>query len=56
MHGGQGTGAGPLLRLRGARAVGTFGAGKDAAGGEDEDVAVGELLFEFAGKTGMKVC
>lgn len=38
-----------LLGLRGARAVGTFGARKDAAGGEDEDMAVGELLFEFAG-------
>jgi len=31
---------GALLRLRGAAAVGTFGAGEDAAGGEDEDVAV----------------
>lgn len=38
-----------FLGLRGARAVGTFGAREDAPGGEDEDVAVGELLFEFAG-------
>ena len=39
---------GAFLRLRSARAVGTFGAGKDAAGGEEEDVSVGELFFEFA--------
>jgi len=38
-----------FLRLRSARAVGTFGAREDAAGGEDQDVAVGEFLFEFAG-------
>ncbi len=38
-----------LLGLRGAGAVGAFGTGKNAAGGEEEDVPVGELLFEFTG-------
>ena len=49
VHGRQGAAVGPLLGLRGAGAGGAFGAGQDAAGGEEEDVAVGELLFEFAG-------
>ena len=40
MHGRQGAAVRALLRLRGARAVGSFGAGEDAAGGEEEDVAV----------------
>ena len=34
MHGGQGARVRALLGLRGARAVGAFGAGEDAAGGE----------------------
>ncbi len=51
MHGGQSAGAGSFLGLRGAAAVGSFGTGQDAAGGEDEDVAVGELLFQLAGET-----
>jgi len=38
--------------LGGTGAVGTLGTGKDAPRGEDEDVAVGELLFEFTGETG----
>lgn len=50
MHGRQGAAVGPLLGLRRAGAVGAFGAGQDAARGEEEDVAVGELLFEFAGQ------
>ena len=50
MDGGQGAGAGALLGLRGAAAVAAFGAGEDAAGGYDEDVAVGELLFKLAGE------
>ena len=50
MHGGQGAGARPLLRLRGARAVRAFGTGQDAARGEEEDLAVGELLLELAGE------
>jgi len=36
-----------LLCLVGARAVGALGAGKDAARGDEEDVAVGELLLEL---------
>lgn len=53
MHGGQGTAVRALLRLGGARAVGTFGPGQDAARGEEEDVTVGELLFEFARQAAM---
>lgn len=49
VDGGKDAGMKALLGLRGARAVGTFGTGKDAAGGEEEDVTVGEFLFEFAG-------
>jgi len=41
-----------LLRLRGTAAVGAFGAGKDAARCEKDDLAVGEFLFEFPGETG----
>ena len=44
----QGSGTGPLLGLVAAAAVGAFWAWQDAAGREDEDVAVGELLFELA--------
>ena len=50
MHGSQGSRAGTLLGLAGARAVGSFWAGENAAHGEDQDVAVGELLLEFAGQ------
>ena len=49
VDGGKDAGMRALLGLRGARAVGTVGTGKDAAGGEEEDVTVGEFLFEFAG-------
>ena len=48
---GQCSGAGTLLGERGARAVGALGAGKDAARGEDQDVAVGELLLELTGES-----
>jgi hypothetical protein len=48
MHRGQGTGTGSFLGLRGSTAVGAFGTGQDASGSEDEDVAVGEFLFELA--------
>ena len=41
-----------FLGLRGARAIGTFGAGENTARREEEDVAVRELLFEFACQTG----
>ena len=50
VDGRQRAGARTLLRLRGAAAVAALGAGQDAAGGDDEDVAVGELLFEFTGE------
>ena len=49
MHRRQRAAVRTFLRLRGARAVGAFGAGEDASGGEEEDVAVGELFFELAG-------
>lgn len=47
---GQSTGTGALLGSGVARASGTLGAGQDAAGGEDQDVAVGELLLELTGE------
>ena len=52
VHGGECAGARALLRLRGAAAVAAFRAGEDAARGDDQDVPVGELLFEFAGQAG----
>jgi hypothetical protein len=48
---GESAGAGALLLLVVAAAGGALGAGKDAARGEDEDVAVGELLLELTGET-----
>jgi hypothetical protein len=48
---GQGSRTGTLLGLRGARPVGALGAGKNAAGSNDQDVAVGELLLELTGET-----
>ena len=48
MDGSQGPRTGPFLGLVAAAAVGAFRARQDAAGREDEDVAVGELLFELA--------
>ena len=50
VDGGQGARAGPLLRLRGARAAASFGAREDAARGQEDDVLGGEFLFELAGK------
>jgi hypothetical protein len=41
-----------LLGLAGARAVAALGAGQDAAGSDDEDVAVRELLLELTGQAG----
>lgn len=49
VHGRQSTGVGTFLRLRRTTAVATFRARKDPTGGKEEDVALGELLFEFAG-------
>ncbi len=51
MNGGQGSAARTLLSLGSAAAVAALGAGKDAARGEDQDMAVGELLLEFTGET-----
>ena len=51
VDGGQGSRARALLGLRGARAVRALGAGQDTARGQDEDVAVRELLFELTGET-----
>lgn len=58
VDGGQSAGAGALLLLGVARAGGSLGAGQDAARGEDQDVAVGELLLQLTGeaiKNGMSV-
>lgn len=51
MDGGECPGTGTLLSLRCARAVGALGTGENAARGEEEDVAVGELLLELTGET-----
>ncbi len=51
MNGSECSGTGSLLSKRGARAVGALGAGENAAGCEDQDVAVGELLLELTGKS-----
>lgn len=50
---GQSARAGALLGLGGARVGGALGAGQDAALSHEENVAVGELLLELAGKTGL---
>ena len=48
MDGGQGAAARPLLRLGVARAVGALGPGEDAALGEEEDLAIRELLLKLS--------
>lgn len=50
MDRGQGAAVRTFLLLGGARAVGAAGAGEDPSGGEEDDVAVGELFFELAGE------
>ena len=50
MHGSQRARARAFLRLRGAGTVRAFGTGENAAGGEEEHLAVGELLLELAGE------
>ena len=50
MHSSQGSRSRSLLLLAGAGSVGALGARENAAGSEDEDVAVGELLLELAGQ------
>jgi hypothetical protein len=47
----ESAGAGALLLLGVAAAGRASGAGQDAARGEDEDVAVRELLLELTGET-----
>lgn len=47
MHSRQGSRAWALLSLAGSTTVGALGAREDAAGGEDQDMAVGKLLLEF---------
>jgi hypothetical protein len=54
VHGSECSGTGAFLRERGARAVGALGAGEDAARGEDQDVAIGELLLELTGESGVR--
>ena len=51
---GESSRLGTLLGLVGARAVGALGAGENAAGSNDQDVAVGELLLELTGETGRR--
>ena len=50
---GEGARAWSLLCLRCAAAVAALGAGQDAARGDDQHVAVGELLLELAGEAGV---
>lgn len=51
VDGREGAAARTLLLLVRAAVGGALRAGEDAALGDEEDVAVGELLFEFAGET-----
>lgn len=55
VDGGQRAGTGALLLLVRARVGGALGAGEDAALSDEENVAVGELLFEFTGQAGLCV-
>lgn len=48
VDGGQGARTGTLLLLGVAGAGGSLGTGQDAAGGEDQDMAIRELLLELA--------
>lgn len=52
---GQGARTGALLGLGVAGAAGALGAGKDAARGQDQDVAVGELLLQLTGEASLLV-
>jgi hypothetical protein len=51
VNGGQSSGTRSLLRERSSGASRALGAGKNAAGCEDEDVTVRELLLELTGET-----
>lgn len=50
VDGSQSAAARALLGLGVAGAGGALGAGKDAARGQDQDVAVGELLLQLTGE------
>jgi hypothetical protein len=50
VNGGERAGDWSLLLLGCAAAVGALWAGEDTAGGDDEDVTVGELLLKLAGE------
>ena len=50
MDGGERTRARALLGLGVAGAVAALGARQDAAGRDDQDMAVGELLLELTGE------
>jgi len=51
VHGGEGSAARSLLGLSGAAAVAALRAGENATRGNDDDVAVGELLLELTGQS-----
>ena len=55
VDGGEGPGDGTLLGLGGTAAVAALGAGQNAAGSDDQHVAVGELLLELTGKAGINL-
>ena len=50
MDSGESARAGALLGLGVAAAGGALGAGQDAAGSDEEDLTVGELLLKLAGE------
>ena len=54
MHGGECAGSRALLGLRCAAAVAALRTRQDAARGDDQDVAVGELLLELAGEAAIR--
>lgn len=51
VDGGECSGTRTLLSLRGAGTIAALWAGENAARGEDQDVAIGELLLELTGET-----
>lgn len=51
VNGSQSARTGTLLSLGSAGAVGALGTGQDAAGSNNQHVAVGELLLELTGET-----
>jgi hypothetical protein len=53
MNSGEGSRTRTFLGLRSAAAVGAFWAREDATHGKDQDVAVAELLLEFAGQASL---